>query len=173
VTEPPIEVEPEYLDIKGIAQRVGLKQKSISEFARRGDMPEPDLVWLGKRLWLVDTVEAWRRQRYVRKDKRPILGRRVVAPPRTVPKVPARQGAKVPRGQKDKQSRRRSSSVGALEKPALSTISEERASEIAAALRADGHYCTTADVMVLVDAEDGELEHERRVLQQRIRQRLQ
>jgi hypothetical protein len=171
VTEPVAAPEPEYLDIDGIAARVGLKRKSISEFARRGDMPEPDLVWLGKRLWLVDTVDAWRRQRYVRREKRSLRAR-VVAPPRTVPKVKARAGAKVPRGQKDKQSRRRSSSVGALEKPVLSSVSEQLASQVAAALRAEGHYCTTADVMVLADADEEQLEHERRVLQQRIRQKL-
>lgn len=166
--------EMEYLDVHGVAARVGLKHESISEFARRGDMPAPDLVWLKRKLWLPDTIDQWRKQRYMRRHKRPMIRRQDVAAPTRPPRLAkaTRPGAAMPKGAKDKRSRRKSSSVGASQKPALSSVDDQLAGDVAAELRAQGHYCTTADVMVLADADPEGLEHERQQLQQRVRRLL-
>lgn len=160
------EPEPEYLDATGVAARIGVKRKTIWEYVRRREIPEPDLWYLGKRLWLVSTIDAWRKQRYMRRHKRPPLDQPDVTVPRRPPRMStARPGARM---QRRPRSARKRTSVGALEKPASCSISETFAAEVALELRAAGLTCTTADVMVLVDHDDGELDHDREVLRKRV-----
>ncbi len=160
--------EHDYLDAIAVAARIGVAKSSVWEYIRRGDIPEPDVVWLGKKLWLVETIDAWRSQKYVRRHKRIPLERQPVPRPTRPPAV-LREGARMPAKPK---SRRKTTRAGALEKPAVSSITEEVAQEVAAGLRADGVTCTSADVMVLVDAVDVELDHGQQQLQQRIQHRL-
>lgn len=167
------EPEPAYLDAAGVAEYCGIKYASVRDYVKKGRLPEPDLVWFGVKLWLVDTIDDYRKLKWVRIHQRPMIRRREVTPPTgAFPNVVHKKPA-VPRGRKDKRTSRAASSVGALKKPKVSTVSEDLAKEIAAELRGEGHYCTTADVMVLADINDEEtLEHERRVLRQRILKKL-
>lgn len=61
----------EYLDIAGIAERIGIKPDSVQTYHKRAvrgrrdgdvkpwDLPEPDARFGGRPVWLVATVEAW------------------------------------------------------------------------------------------------------------------
>ncbi len=171
-----VEEEPEYLDVDGVAHRIGVKRKSIFRYVERKEIPEPDLVWLGVKLWTPNTIDQWRAMKSMPRHKRPMIVRQdheppgSGRPPRLAKAVRARTA--LPKGKKDKRTSRKSSSVGALRKPAVSSVSAEQAGEIAARLRSEGDYCTTADVMVLADADPEGLEHERVQLQRRVHKLL-
>lgn len=61
----------EYLDIAGIAERIGVKPSSVQTYHKRAgrnrrdgqskpwDLPEPDARFGGAPVWKVATVEAW------------------------------------------------------------------------------------------------------------------
>lgn len=159
-----------YLDAGGVAARIGVKRESVWEYVRRGDMPDADIIWLGHKLWLPETIDAWRAQRYQRRHKRMPLARVDVAPPSRPPRVVPRAGAAA--APKQPKAMRKRTRAGASEKPAVTTVSEQVAREVAAELRAQGFTCMSADVMVLADYEGEPLEHDRELLRQRIRRRL-
>ena len=150
--------DAEYLDSNAVAERLGIKRATLYVYASRGTMPEPDLVWLGRNLWLVSTIDAWRADWYKRGRVR--ISRRerhraskAYAQRRLPPKVAA--------------VKRRS--IG----PALEPVSEQVAKRVAAELRGEGHYCTSADVLELAGLPgDTELERERELLLRRIVSKL-
>lgn len=160
---------PEYLDAAGIAERLGVKRESVWQSIWRGHLPEPDIVILGHKLWLVDTIEQWEKLKWQRHAKRPAIVRQEAArTPRRPPRI-RRSGATLP---KQPRAARKRTRAGASERPAVSSLTEQQASEIAAALRSSGVTCTTADVMLLVDHDGEGLDYERDVLRQRIVQRV-
>jgi len=147
----------EYLTTGQIAERLGIKPKSVRQTLWRGLMPEPDLIMFGNNLWLSDTIEHWLKTRgKKRKRKRTRPQRLHAAPHRTT----------LPRNAK-------------LAKPAAtaaplvsSTVTAEMAKLVAAQLRNDGHYCTIRDVQELAVADPNSLEYDRQKLQQRVQRKL-
>lgn len=170
-------VEPEYLDARGVATRVGVKLATIHVYLSRGDMPLPDMVWYGRALWLVSTIDEWRRLKgkpRVRGIKRrhrprvPDMSRRRRQPPKLAAESssspPLREGRPAPR----KGSKAGASSDGASSRRTKRRVSEDEARELAAAVRAAGYHCTSADVLELIGVPRFELEGERELLRQRI-----
>jgi predicted DNA-binding transcriptional regulator AlpA len=52
---------PEYLDVKAVADLLGVKPQTVRAYKHRGDagFPEPDLVITGHPAWRRETIEAW------------------------------------------------------------------------------------------------------------------
>lgn len=150
--------EPEYLDAWAAAARAGITRKSLYSYLSRGDCPEPDLVFLGRILWLPETIDEWRSRRYER---------------RTTPRIPrSRKFDRTP-------TRRLPPKVvttvkpGARTMPGVGPVAPVLAKAVAAAIREQGHYCTTEDVLELAALEDDAgLEHERALLRRRIVSKL-
>lgn len=165
-----------YLDRQGVADHCGVRVESIERNRHRGYFPEPDLRFLGHPLWTVEIIDEWLQfHRYKRYKDRPVLDRpyaKRLMPGSPVPNIAALHQIKVPkgerrapRGQKDKRSRLTSSVVGAVKSPAGAPISHRLAEEIAAVLRAQGHYCTTTEALALAaEGEPERLEDERQEL---------
>jgi prophage regulatory protein len=159
--------EPVYLDAAGVAERAGLKRKSIYEYLSKGQMPEPDKIWLRHPLWLVSTIDAWRAQRFKR-------GRKVARqrPKRAVTALDA--DTLWQRPPKIKGERRRAATSPAASEaraqgaPLVSGVSAQEAKRLAAAIREAGFHCTAADVHTLVVSPPGTLDHERELLRQRV-----
>ena len=170
-----VEVEPEYLDTAGVAARVGVKKRTVIVYLSRGDMPEPDLVWYGVNLWLVSTIEEWRAQWYKRRSMpRVPRTQKITTQPRSSkgrPRVvaPASSSSRGPAAAPNRRLAKRASREA--ERPEVVSVGEPIAKQVAAALRADGFYCTTVDVLELADAGE-QLEHERELLRQRIAAKL-
>ncbi len=155
------EVEPEYLDAAGVAARIGVKRASLYAYLARGHAPEPDLVWLGRSLWLVSTIDEWREHLHERgrvRVPRRLKVRTTESSRRLPPKI-----AKGPRALDSNADRRPRIS----EAPTATPVSEAIAKQVAAALRGDGHHCTADDVLELAAAEVPR-ERERELLQRRI-----
>lgn len=65
----------DYLDIAGIAERIGVKPASVQTYHTRAttnrrsgtpkewDLPEPDIRIGGRPAWLVGTIEVWEKVR--------------------------------------------------------------------------------------------------------------
>ncbi|UGS26345.1 hypothetical protein K8F61_17220 [Microbacterium resistens] len=65
----------DYLDIAGIAERIGVKPASVQTYHTRAgrnrrngtpqpwDLPEPDARFGGAPVWRVTTIEAWEKVR--------------------------------------------------------------------------------------------------------------
>ncbi|WP_157560532.1 hypothetical protein [Microbacterium gubbeenense] len=65
----------DYLDIAGIAERIGVKPASVQTYHTRAktnrkagtpkewDLPEPDIRIGGRPAWLVETIETWEKAR--------------------------------------------------------------------------------------------------------------
>lgn len=163
--------EPEYLHLDAVAERMGVQPTTIRECLRQGRMPEPDLVWLEHPLWLPSTIDGWKRNRRKWRPDRALEGhhrvrteeRPLSRPPKLV--KPAAAAAK-PIG---KGRRKLVATVGSRMPVAAAvvTLSRPTAQAIALELRAEGHFCTTGDVLELAD-HDGELDHARGVLRARI-----
>lgn len=157
------DAEPEYLDARGVAARIGVKTNTLYAYITRGHAPEPDLVWLGRNLWLVSTIDEWRARkgkhgqiRIPRREK--IAGRpRPVSPSRRLPP----RIADSPRSLPDDPTAR----------PATTIVTPQIASQIAASLREAGHYCTRDDVLELATA-PVPADRERELLQGRILAKL-
>ena len=151
------EPDVEYLTAKQVAERIGVARQTVSVYLWRKSMPEPDLVLLGRPLWLPETIDHWRSQRYVRYRKRR-KGRR--SRPRLLPTDQPPKNAKL-------------SNLGAKSefRPAAG-VNEVTAREVAAALRGEGHHCTAQDVLDLAQADPDSLVWERRKLQQRVQRKL-
>jgi predicted DNA-binding transcriptional regulator AlpA len=151
--------EPDYLDCQAVADRANVTRKTIWERLSRGQIPEPDLVWMRHPLWLPETIDEWLKMKNKhRKTARVKRSKRVKQPDS------ARTRARPPRVAK-------ASRNGASEKPLVSAVSEQIAKQIASVLRNDGFYCTTADVMEL-GSSTGEQDHEREILRQRVQAKI-
>lgn len=147
--------EPEYLTTKQVAERVGIKHTSVRQELWRRHMPEPDLVLLGHPLWMPETIDEWRADRYKPRKKRRRGKRRarrsVNVPPKKVPL----------------------SAVGAPSdfRP-VAGVTEEIAKEVAAALRGEGHHCTALDVAELAASDPARLGYDRRKLRERVMRKV-
>lgn len=162
----------EYLDCAGVAAKLGIKTKSIWQYCWMGHMPDPDLILVGHKFWLVSTIDDWQKEKHKwYRNRRPLERREIPKP--TVARAGrinvARAGARVPAQPKASRKRTR---AGASARPATSVVAEKEAAALAAEFRAGGTPCTAADVMVLADHDGEGLEYERDVLRQRILQRL-
>jgi len=147
----------EYLTTGQVAERMGIKEKSVRQTLWRGLMPEPDLIMFGRNLWLTETIDRWLKTRgKKRKRKRTRRERLHAAPRRTV--LP-----------KNARIARSTAPAVPLE---LSTVNVETAKLVAAQLRGDGHYCTIRDVQELAVADPHELDYEARKMQQRVQRKL-
>jgi hypothetical protein len=155
----------EYLTAQDIADQYHLKRSSVWEALSRGDMPEPDLVWMRHPLWLPETIKDWRDNMHgapnpkKRKRRRSVRVKRAdrIKQPSVSTGRPPRIAAK-------------SSSNGASA-PVVSVVSEQIARQIASALRTDGYHCTTSDVLDLAGSQR-ERDHERDLLRRRIQAKL-
>jgi hypothetical protein len=133
-------------------------------------------------LWLPETIKKWRKnQTGITAEKRAVIGLKP-RPPRTSKKrsharkrTPNYRPVKTRRvsveGGTPPRIKREVSSNGASAIPQQSIITEETAKQIAAVLRQDGVHVTTTDVMLLANS-DGEAEHERELLRQRVQARV-
>jgi hypothetical protein len=152
------EPQLEYLTTSQVAERIGVKPKTVRQTLWRGLMPEPDLILMNHPLWLADTIDQWR----AKKGKIRKKSRRVTRPER-VKRVPATtlpKNARLSRG-------------SAPSEPLVqATVSKEIAAKIAATLRAEGQHCTVPDVQTLAQTDPDELDYDRRKLQQRINRKL-
>jgi predicted DNA-binding transcriptional regulator AlpA len=159
--------EPDYLDAQAVADHCQITRKSVWERLSRGEMPEPDLIWMKHPLWLPETIKDWRDNLHGSKTKTKKRKRRTGPTLKRSEKVrqpdAARARARPPRI-------KRPTSDGASV-PLVSVVSEQIAKQIASLLREAGHHCTTADVMELAGSE-GEADHERDVLRQRVQAKL-
>ena len=174
--------ELEYWNAQQVADWCGLKKRSVWDYVRRGSMPQPDLVWMRHPLWLPATIKKWRKEQTgITAEMRAKIGlqprkpssskkrshRRKRTPnyrPDKTPRV-SREGGTPPRIKRDL------SSNGASAPLQASVISEDVARQIASVLRQDGVHVTTADVMLLANSE-GEAEHERELLRQRVQAKV-
>lgn len=164
---------PDYLDVAAVADRIGVKRRTVYVYLSRGDMPEPDMVLLRHPLWLVTTIDEWRKQKGKRKGRAPRVPRRL-RPPRPSPEHlwqrpprvgPASTSSKG--GASRRAAAKRAEEVAARE----SQISDDEARQLAVAVRQAGFHCTSADVHELVGRRresDEPLEYERELLRQRI-----
>jgi hypothetical protein len=162
--------DPEYLTTRQVAERIGVRPRSITQALWRGHMPEPDLTLLDHHpLWLVDTIDKWQaaRQKYGRrwktKGKRAKRGERKTRKQRirTVPVANVPRNAPLSKAE-----------ASPNEPLPVSTITAESAAVIAAAMRLDGHFCTTRDVQELAAADPDSLDWERQKLQVRVRRKI-
>lgn len=166
-----VEVEPEYLTVSGVAERLGIKRDTIHGYLSRGSMPEPDLVFVRNPLWLVSTIDSWRankgKRRLIvpRREKIRTQPTTPVRPPRLAAPSSSSAPAKAPNRKLAAPVHRDVSSSAAT------TVSPHVAKQLAASLRGEGVYCTTEDVLALADT-DGPLGHERELLRARIMAKL-
>jgi hypothetical protein len=154
-----VEPEPEYLTTRQVAARLGIKPDSVRQALWRGLLPEPDLILLGRNLWLIDTIDRWRSKKHIPRKKRERV--------RRSERLRKTATTKLPRKLK-------LSPEGAAPGAPLveTTVSVETAAHIAAALRNDGHHCITRDVQELAVADPAGLDYDRRKLQQRVQRKL-
>ena len=161
--------DPEYLDMNGAAELAGIKRVTFASMLSRGQAPEPDLIWLGKNLWLPDTIRAWRKTKHQRGKRRVKRKDRIKQPDAF------KQGKRPPRlvsgnGASATRTRKRIKGANRPE-PAeqkISIVDRRIAAEIARALRTDGHYVTTADVLELANLDKPLADYDRERLRQRI-----
>jgi predicted DNA-binding transcriptional regulator AlpA len=160
--------EPDYLDAQAVADKCQITRKSIWERLSRGEMPEPDLIWMRHPLWLPETIKEWRDNLKGSKTKTKKKRKR-----RTGPTLKRSQKVRQPDAARTRarppritQPSRDGDSV-----PLVSVVSEQIAKQIASALRSSGHHCTTEDVMILAGS-SGEADHERDLLRQRVQAKL-
>ncbi len=147
----------EYLTVTQIAERLGIQVRSVYQSRWRRLLPEPDLILLNHPLWLTDTIDNWRNKTIKqRKRRRKRIKTRVT--PKSVNALP---------------SRAKLSTAGASSLPLpQATITADMAAGIAAALRNEGHHCTTRDVQELAQADPDDLDYDTRKLQQRVMRKV-
>ncbi len=147
----------EYLTVTQVAARLGIQVRSVYQSRHRRLLPHPDLILLNHPLWLPDTIDSWRKKT-IKERKRHRRRKRRKPLPTSVNALP---------------SKAKLSSDGASSKPLpAATITAEMAAGIAAALRNDGHHCTTRDVQELAQADPDDLDYDTRKLQQRVMRKV-
>lgn len=155
------EPQSEYLNTVQVAERLGIKAASVRQSLWRGLMPEPDLILMNHPLWLVETIDRWRAKKNKPRKRR----RRGVTRKQRIRTVPS-TAASLPKNT-------RLSRDGASSAPlAEATVTAETARVIAAAVRQEGHHCTTRDVQELAQADPHDLDYERQKLQQRVMRKI-
>jgi hypothetical protein len=154
-----------YMTCQDVADLAGIKRKSVWEQLSRGELPEPDLVWMRHPLWLPETIKDWRDNMHGSKTRKPSRRKKRKA------KLKRSERIKVPSTNTGRPPRIAKPSSNGASVPVVSAVSEQIAKQIAAALRADGHHATTADVMNL-SGSTGEDDHERDLLRQRVQAKL-
>ena len=170
--------ELEYWTTHQVAAYCGIRTKTVWQYTRRGDIPPPDLIWLRHPLWKPETIRKWRKNMILTAEKREHIGLKPRGKTKTRKRRPrnknwrpdptprtSREGGTPPRIKRDL------SSNGASAPLQASVISEDVARQIASVLRQDGVHVTTADVMLLANSE-GEAEHERELLRQRVQAKV-
>ena len=53
----------EYLDVKGVADRLGVDPSTVHTYRSRGGFPEPDNRFGQSPVWLPETIDAWKAAR--------------------------------------------------------------------------------------------------------------
>jgi hypothetical protein len=154
--------DAEYMTRAQVADYIGVKPQTIEQYLSRGQIPAPDLVWLGTTLWLQDTITAWhlakrpgRSKRLKDTPKRTKL--KDIKPPETVtlPRI-----ADV-------------SSAGAfVETDPPTTVDVPAAYEAALQLRAEGFFVMSQDVINLAGREHGDLGWDDQQLRVRVMSKL-
>lgn len=143
--------DQEYLTAQQVADLRGITLKTLREALSRGRAPEPDLIVRTHTYWLPETIERWNARKGKRGQvkiprKHRVRGKQADKPPR----VKTLYGEKVEAP------------------PEVTIIRKPRAREIAQALREEGFYVTSDDVMALAAHDGDRLPHEREQLRQRV-----
>lgn len=162
---------PQYLDLRAVARRCGIKRQTLEAYRLRGTLPEADAYWLNHPLWLPETIDRFRADKGKPMHKRAV----VVKPPPIrldeMPQPPASTTRKRrPAAKKKKAPAQKVPSVVAVtRRHARSPEERARVAGAAAALRAEGLYCTAEEALELLAAKEPErLEYERRQMRERL-----
>ncbi len=156
----------EYLTMTQIAAKLGIKYRTVNMNRWRGLMPEPDMILLGRPLWLEETIDKWNANRR--------RGRKGSRKTRKARKARALKNRREPVKRNSLPSGARLSNTGASADalPPVAAMDADVAAKIASLLRNDGHHCTSRDVQELALANPDGLDYERRKLQQRVMRKL-